>query len=53
MEFKDCHFNNGNKPLKDWDWSYFNWLDFLATILGGVVGQLLQLILLFLILLMV
>lgn len=53
MEFKDCHFNNGNKPLKDWDWSSFNWLDFLATILGGVVGQLLQLILLFLILLMV
>lgn len=38
MEFKDKQY--GNK---------FDWLDIAATILGGLVGQVLQLIILFLI----
>lgn len=50
MEFKDCHYANDNIPLLKWNWSNFDWLDFLATILGGVVGQLLQILLIILIL---
>ena len=50
MEFKDCHYANGDTPILKWNWSNFDWLDFLATILGGVVGQLLQILLIILIL---
>ena len=39
MEFKDCQY--GNK---------FDWLDILATLIGGVIGQILQVFLLMLIL---
>lgn len=42
MEFKDCHYANGDKPLRDWNWSNWDWLDFAATILGGLVGQIIQ-----------
>ena len=42
MEFKDCHYANGDKSLRDWDWSNWDWLDFAATILGGLVGQIIQ-----------
>ena len=45
MEFKDCHYANGDTSILEWDWSNFDCLDFLATILGGVVGQLLQILL--------
>ena len=41
---------NYDIPILKWDWSTFDWLDFLATILGGVVGQLLQILLIILIL---
>ena len=50
MEFKDCYYANGDTPILKWNWSNFDWLDFLATILGGVVGQLLQILLIILIL---
>ena len=45
MEFKDCHYANGDTSILEWDWSTFDWLDFLTTILGCVVGQLLQILL--------
>ena len=38
MEFKDYQYE------KNWDW-----LDFLATVLGGLVGQILQLLIVWLI----
>lgn len=42
MEFKDQQY--GNK----WDW-----LDLLATILGGLIGQIFQLVFIYLLLLMI
>ena len=42
MEFKDAHYNNGDKPLKEWDWSAWDWKDFEWTIYGGLVGQAIQ-----------
>lgn len=41
MEFKDKQY--GNK----WDW--LDWLDWLATVLGGLVGQSLQILFIWLI----
>jgi len=38
MEFKDVHHTNGNKPLKKWTWKAWDWLDFLAGIIGGVLA---------------
>lgn len=46
MEGKDCQsdpWNEGIVPWK-WNWRKWDWLDFLATIVGGLVGQGLQLI---------
>lgn len=42
MEFKDCHYVNGDRLLMDWNWSNWDWLDLTATILGGLVGQVIQ-----------
>jgi len=44
MEFKDVQYHNQgiSKPWKYKNWSSWDWLDFSATILGGVVGQALQ-----------
>lgn len=42
MEFKDVHHANGNKPMKTWSWKAWDWLDWIATMLGGLVGQALQ-----------
>lgn len=39
MEVKDVQLGNYGKDIKEWDWKYWDWLDFLATILGGFVGQ--------------
>jgi len=37
MEFKDCHYANGDsKPLREWDWSAWDWLDCLAGLLGCI-----------------
>lgn len=42
MEFKDCHHANGDKPFREWDWSSWDWLDFLSTMIGGIAGQSVQ-----------
>lgn len=44
MEGKDCQGDPGNRGLPPWKWTYrrWDWLDFLATMLGGLVGQALQ-----------
>ena len=43
MEFKDVQRSNTEtNPFKYTDWSAWDWLDFLATILGSIVGQILQ-----------
>jgi len=44
MEVKDCHYDPENKDKPIWRWSFKNWdwLDWLCTLLGGMVGQLLQ-----------
>lgn len=42
LEFKDCHYANGSAPLRDWNWSSWDWKDFMWTVLGGLVGQSIQ-----------
>lgn len=45
MEFKDVHHANGDsKPMRQWDWSAWDWLDCLAGLIGGILGQALQLL---------
>jgi hypothetical protein len=49
LELKDVqHQNPGIVPWKWDDWSAWDWLDFLATILGSLVGQGLQILILWL-----
>jgi hypothetical protein len=52
MEFKDCHHDpeNANKPVLKWSYKNWDWLDWTATMLGGLIGQLVQIGLLLLIL---
>lgn len=39
MEFKDVHHANGDsKPMWEWDWSAWDWLDVVAGMIGAVVG---------------
>ena len=39
MEFKDVHHANGDsKPMREWDWSAWDWLDVVAGMVGAVVG---------------
>lgn len=44
MEFKDCHhsYGNANKPLREWNWSAWDWKDVWAGLIGGVLGQAVQ-----------
>jgi len=51
MEFKDCHHDpeNAGKPIWRWSWKNWDWLDWLATFLGGLVGQAIQLFVIYLI----
>lgn len=44
MEGKDCQYDSCNKdtPLYKWSFNKWDWLDFLATVLGGLVGQAIQ-----------
>ena len=44
MEVKDCHYDpdNAGKPIWKWSWKRWDWLDWICTFCGGLVGQLLQ-----------
>lgn len=44
MEVKDCHYDpkNAGKPIWKWSWERWDWLDWLCTVAGGLVGQALQ-----------
>jgi len=39
MEFKDVHWSNGDKPIKQLDWKNWDWIDWICTIAGGVIGN--------------
>lgn len=46
LEFKDVQRKNpGLNPFKYDDWTGWDWLDFLATLLGSLVGQIIQIVL--------
>ena len=37
MEFKDVHHYNGDHvPIRQWDWSAWDWLDIAAGMLGDL-----------------
>lgn len=38
LEFKDCHYSNGEKPIKNWDFSSWDWIDFALTFAGVMAG---------------
>ena len=38
MEFKDVHHDNGNRPIREWDWKAWDWLDFLAGGIGAALA---------------
>ena len=44
LEGKDCQgdADNAGKPVHEWTWSAWDWKDFLATLIGGFVGQAVQ-----------
>ena len=44
MELKDVHHSHGNvkRPIRQWDWSSWDWLDILATAAGGLLGGAVQ-----------
>lgn len=48
MEFKDVHHDNGDKPIREWNWKAWDWLDIAAGLLGGLTGQALQLMIVWL-----
>jgi hypothetical protein len=51
LETKDCQNDNTNAGKMPWKWSYKNWdwLDIAATMIGGVVGQAVQSLIIYLI----
>ena len=53
MEVKDCHYDpeNAGKPIYKWTFRRWDWLDWLCTFLGGVVGQVLQILIIYVIIL--
>jgi len=42
MEFKDCHHSHGNasKPIREYDWSAWDWLDVAAGAIGCLLAVL-------------
>ena len=42
MEVKDCHYDpeNAGKPIYKWTFRNWDWLDWIATAIGGLIGQL-------------
>ena len=50
MEFKDVHHENGDDiPIRQWLWSAWDWVDVAAGMIGGVLGQALQILIIYLI----
>lgn len=51
MELKDVHHSHGNakKPIRQWNWSSWDWLDILATAAGGLLGGAAQALIIYLI----
>ena len=51
MEVKDCHHDqdNANKPIWKWNWRNFDWLDWSCTTVGGLIGSLIKVGILYLI----
>ena len=47
LEVKDCQSdpNNFNKPIYKWSWKNFDIYDWLWTFYGGLIGQILQILL--------
>lgn len=38
MEFKDvAHRSDMSKGIREWEWSYWSWGDWIVTVLGGLV----------------
>ena len=52
MEVKDCHYDpeNANKPIYKWTFRRWDWWDWTFTALGGLVGQAIQALIIYLIL---
>ena len=48
MEFKDVHHANGDRPMREWSWEAWDWLDVLAGLIGGAIGQGLQILIILL-----
>lgn len=51
MEFKDVAYDKASsgKSILNWSWKHWDWLDWFATMLGGLVGQAGQCLLIYLI----
>lgn len=51
MEFKDVAYdkNNSRQQIWNWTWEHWDWLDWTATLLGGLIGQTFQILLAYLI----
>ena len=51
MEVKDCQYDpdNADKPIYKWDWKNWDWLDWGCTVAGGLIGQAIQVGIIFLI----
>ena len=50
MEGKDCQYDKDNAGKKPWNWDFkcWDWLDWTATMIGGVIGQAFQILLIYL-----
>ena len=51
MEVKDCHYDhsNTNKPIYKWTFRNWDWWDWTFTVIGGLIGQALQILVVYLI----
>lgn len=51
LESKDCQYDRDNNGLPPWKWDFkkWDWLDWTSTVLGGILGQITQIIIIWLI----
>ena len=51
MEVKDCHHDpvNNGKPIWKWDFKNWDWLDWGCTAVGGLIGSIIKVGILYLI----